>query len=374
MVMLNDLDRFHLVIDVIDRVPGLAAQRRRTCARRWSTPGRRAGDYTRRVRRGRPPGRRVALGSATPIPHQRLKRGRVRVRGDSWSATTAPPTPRSPWTGRWKRRGRSGGSRCGWLRLRVADRAPAGSGPGMAPGGLAGRAPPAGRSRTWSQGRRGRRRRAPRRAGPRRGVRRPARPGAAGTLGRGRPAGARQPGPRRFRRPAGRAPPHRPSAAHAHCPVVVVRGEAGPATPNRRRRRRRGRLGALAAGARTSRPTGRRSGRFRCGCCGPGRRRPRAGARRSSTRTKIAAQERAAAEESVAPWRRDAPRAGGHHRDRHRQPGGGAGRGEPGGAAGGGRQPRPRRPARDAARLGQPAADPARPLPGRGRPELHQEQ
>jgi xylulose-5-phosphate/fructose-6-phosphate phosphoketolase len=26
MVMLNDLDRFHLVIDVIDRVPGLAAK------------------------------------------------------------------------------------------------------------------------------------------------------------------------------------------------------------------------------------------------------------------------------------------------------------------------------------------------------------
>jgi xylulose-5-phosphate/fructose-6-phosphate phosphoketolase len=26
MVMLNDLDRFHLVMDVIDRVPGLAAE------------------------------------------------------------------------------------------------------------------------------------------------------------------------------------------------------------------------------------------------------------------------------------------------------------------------------------------------------------
>jgi xylulose-5-phosphate/fructose-6-phosphate phosphoketolase len=26
MVMLNDLDRYHLVIDVLDRVPGLAAQ------------------------------------------------------------------------------------------------------------------------------------------------------------------------------------------------------------------------------------------------------------------------------------------------------------------------------------------------------------
>ena len=30
MVMLNDLDRFHLVMDVIDRVPGLAQPRART--------------------------------------------------------------------------------------------------------------------------------------------------------------------------------------------------------------------------------------------------------------------------------------------------------------------------------------------------------
>ena len=36
MVMLNDLDRFHLVMDVIDRVPGLGLARP-TCASGWST-------------------------------------------------------------------------------------------------------------------------------------------------------------------------------------------------------------------------------------------------------------------------------------------------------------------------------------------------
>ena len=39
MVMLNDLDRYHLVIDVIDRVPSLRFQRAPRCARRWSTSG-----------------------------------------------------------------------------------------------------------------------------------------------------------------------------------------------------------------------------------------------------------------------------------------------------------------------------------------------
>ena len=38
MVMMNDLDRFHLVIDVIDRVPAWA-RGPRCCASRWSTPG-----------------------------------------------------------------------------------------------------------------------------------------------------------------------------------------------------------------------------------------------------------------------------------------------------------------------------------------------
>ena len=38
MVMLNDLDRFHLVIDVIDRVPA-SATAPVTSGRRWRTPG-----------------------------------------------------------------------------------------------------------------------------------------------------------------------------------------------------------------------------------------------------------------------------------------------------------------------------------------------
>ena len=37
MVMLNDMDRFHLVMDVIDRVPGLGVAGRARCASRWST-------------------------------------------------------------------------------------------------------------------------------------------------------------------------------------------------------------------------------------------------------------------------------------------------------------------------------------------------
>ena len=53
MVMLNDLDRFHLVIDVIDRVPGLAAKAA-DCDRTWSrsacaaAPGRASTETTTR--------------------------------------------------------------------------------------------------------------------------------------------------------------------------------------------------------------------------------------------------------------------------------------------------------------------------------------
>ena len=47
MVMLNDLDRYHLVIDVIDRVPGLGDAGGRRCARAWSTPGSARARWTR---------------------------------------------------------------------------------------------------------------------------------------------------------------------------------------------------------------------------------------------------------------------------------------------------------------------------------------
>ena len=50
MVMLNDLDRFHLVMDVIDRVPA-SARTRPTSASRWPTSGIRARAYTRARRR-----------------------------------------------------------------------------------------------------------------------------------------------------------------------------------------------------------------------------------------------------------------------------------------------------------------------------------
>ena len=53
MVMLNDLDRFHLVIDVIDRVPGLAAEGGAPAAGDGRPAARRAGVDTR-ARRRRP--------------------------------------------------------------------------------------------------------------------------------------------------------------------------------------------------------------------------------------------------------------------------------------------------------------------------------
>ena len=68
MVMLNDLDRFHLVIDVIDRVPGLGARAAD------AAPG---------------DGRRPAGG---PRLHPRARRGRTRrSRGWTWPDDRSAP-------------------------------------------------------------------------------------------------------------------------------------------------------------------------------------------------------------------------------------------------------------------------------------------
>ena len=63
MVMLNDLDRYHLVIDVIDRVPGLGS---RYATLRQQMVDKRLGprEYTRDDRRGPP--RRHPCGAGTP--------------------------------------------------------------------------------------------------------------------------------------------------------------------------------------------------------------------------------------------------------------------------------------------------------------------
>ena len=67
MVMLNDLDRFHLVIDVIDRVPGLAAQRRAPAPGDGRPPPRGAG-LDARARRGRARDPRLDLAALSRSP------------------------------------------------------------------------------------------------------------------------------------------------------------------------------------------------------------------------------------------------------------------------------------------------------------------
>ena len=61
MVMLNDMDRFHLVMDVIDRVPGLGARAAHAAPARWSTSGCATARVHARGRRGH--ARRARLGA-----------------------------------------------------------------------------------------------------------------------------------------------------------------------------------------------------------------------------------------------------------------------------------------------------------------------
>ena len=64
MVMLNDLDRYRLVIDVLDRVPGLAATPRGVPAGARGPPHPRPGAHPR-VRRGLPRGRAAGVAGLT---------------------------------------------------------------------------------------------------------------------------------------------------------------------------------------------------------------------------------------------------------------------------------------------------------------------
>ena len=114
MVMMNDLDRFHLVMDVIDRVPVARARGPRRCARRWATLRRRARAVDARPRRG--PARGAATGRG-PVPSRTGTR--------SPSTTAEPADPGDP----------------GRLSVSRAGRAPAGRSRAPRRSGPPGRSP-----------------------------------------------------------------------------------------------------------------------------------------------------------------------------------------------------------------------------------------
>ena len=106
MVVLNDIDRFHLVIDVIDRVPGLGERGRRSCARRWSTRGCAHRAYTRehgedlardrRLDAGRTRGRerpRDRCGCSSSTPDRAASSSRLLGDGDeTWPRSEFAPS------------------------------------------------------------------------------------------------------------------------------------------------------------------------------------------------------------------------------------------------------------------------------------------
>ena len=98
MVMLNDLDRFHLVIDVIDRVPGLAVAPRRAAP----ADGRRAAALPAvhaRARGGRPGRGRLGVARVAGQAEQGDSLGVCPTPGVRRSCTTGgflDPTPAGP--------------------------------------------------------------------------------------------------------------------------------------------------------------------------------------------------------------------------------------------------------------------------------------
>ena len=101
MVMLNDLDRFHLVMDVIDRVPGLA-DRAGGFARRWWIGGWRRGPTPASTARTTPrsaTGRGPADRGARPGPERRVELAQGVA---SWSPVSREPERATTESlGRW---------------------------------------------------------------------------------------------------------------------------------------------------------------------------------------------------------------------------------------------------------------------------------
>ncbi len=149
MVMLNDLDRFHLVLDVIDRVPGLAATMRSPPPGDGRPPPRGA-RLDARARRGRPghqrldlavPDRQRGLDEPQAPPRRRRRRaagGRLRPRRGGWPSCR-PRRISFRGDDADRRRGRRRYRRA--ARARAAPQRAGAPGDPRGPGGASGHAP-----------------------------------------------------------------------------------------------------------------------------------------------------------------------------------------------------------------------------------------
>ena len=102
MVMLNDLDRFHLVIDVIDRVPGLGRARRAPAPAHGGAPARRPRVHARaRRRRSGDPRLGLAVLNVLVVNagSTSLKLALVDGRDDASNRSTTSPAPTRSATG-----------------------------------------------------------------------------------------------------------------------------------------------------------------------------------------------------------------------------------------------------------------------------------
>ena len=99
MVMLNDLDRFHLVIDVIDRVPSPAARAQAGLRQKMVDERLAAREYTRDARRRPARGARLGLArrAATPAAEGEVARDRSRPAATTSSPADTTAGTRTTW-------------------------------------------------------------------------------------------------------------------------------------------------------------------------------------------------------------------------------------------------------------------------------------